>query len=84
MRDHPARRLAASRIARLVGREAPAVKPEQGHYQELPFAVRMRMLRQARRRMTLHQLTDEALWIAIVAAVVIIVATELIVAIGRA
>jgi hypothetical protein len=34
--------------------------------------------------MTLHRLTDEALWIALLAVVGVLVATELIVAVTRA
>jgi len=51
---------------------------------ELPFAVRLRMLRRTRRRMAIRLLTGEALWIALLAGVGIFVATELIVALGRA
>lgn len=56
----------------------------EGRAPELPYAVRLRMLRRARRRMTINRLTDNALWIALIAAAGIIVATELIVAISRA
>lgn len=57
---------------------------EHRHSVELPFAVRLQMLRRSRRRMTFHRLTDNALWVAFLAAMGIFVATGLIAAIGRA
>jgi hypothetical protein len=42
------------------------------------------MLRRSRRRTTLHRLTDEALWVAVLLAMGIFVATEVITALGRA
>jgi hypothetical protein len=55
-----------------------------GTLQELPFDARMRMLRKSRRRMAVQRLTDNVLWIAIVLALGVVVATELIAAVGRA
>jgi hypothetical protein len=42
------------------------------------------MLRRTRRQIIIHRLTDDALWIALLATVGILVATELIATIGRA
>ncbi len=56
----------------------------QSNFSETPFAVRLRMLRRSRRRSTIQRMTDNVLWVAVFAVVGIIVATELIVALGRA
>jgi hypothetical protein len=56
----------------------------RGMFNELSFDARMRRLRRSRRRLTYQRLTDNALWIAIVAGLGIVIATELIAAIGRA
>ena len=51
---------------------------------ELSFDARMRRVRKSRRRLVYQRLTDNALWIAIFGALGIVVATELIAAVGRA
>jgi hypothetical protein len=56
----------------------------RGTLHELPFDARMRMLRRSRRRLTVQRLTDNALWIALLLALGVVVATELIAAVGRA
>lgn len=51
---------------------------------ELPLALRLQRLRRARRRTHMKRLTDEALWIVVGGVLAIVIATELVVAIGRA
>ena len=51
---------------------------------ELSFDARMRRVRKSRRRLVYQRLTDNALWIAIVAGLGVVVATELLAAVGRA
>lgn len=51
---------------------------------ELSFEDRMRRVRRSRRRVVYRRLTDNALWIALVAALGIVVATQLLAAVGRA
>jgi hypothetical protein len=51
---------------------------------ELPFDVRQRMLRRSRRRSTIHRMTSDGLWIALLAGGGIFVLAEVIVAAGRA
>jgi len=51
--------------------------------QELPFEVRLLMLRQSRRRLTVHRLTNNAFWVAVMSAIAIIAAIELMAALGR-
>lgn len=50
----------------------------------LSFDDRLRRLRRSRRRLVFQRLTDNALWIAIVAGLGIVVATQLLAAVGRA
>ena len=56
----------------------------RGTLQELPFETRMRMLRRSRRRLTVQRLADNLIWIVIVVAFGVVVATEFIAAVGRA
>lgn len=53
------------------------------HLGALSFDKRLRLLRRSRRRMTVHKLTDNLLWVAIFAALFAVVATELVVAVAR-
>ena len=55
-----------------------------GTLHALPFEARMRMLRRSRRRLTVQRLTDNVIWIVIVVAFGVVVATEFIAAVGRA
>lgn len=56
----------------------------QDRMAELPFGDRLKMLRRARRRIFVHQLTDNILWVVILVGVGAVVATELIFALARA
>jgi hypothetical protein len=51
---------------------------------ELPFDVRLQMLRKSQRKVTIQRFTATLLWGAVIAAVWIIVATELIAALVKA
>ncbi|MEA2654691.1 MAG: hypothetical protein QOI23_56 [Chloroflexota bacterium] len=51
---------------------------------ELPFDVRQRMLRRSRRRSTIHRMTSDGLWIALLTGGGILVLAEVIVAASRA
>jgi len=71
--------------ARIRNKEAARMnRVVRGTLHELPFDARMRMLRRSRRRLTVQRLTDNALWIALLLALGVVVATELIAAVGRA
>ena len=50
---------------------------------ELPFAVRQRKLRRTRRSRALHYLGANTVWMIVLAGMAVIVAAELIGAIGR-
>lgn len=56
----------------------------QGRLGDLPFEVRLRMLRRARRRLNFLRLTDNMLWLGVFAALGILIATELFVALAKA
>jgi hypothetical protein len=51
---------------------------------ELPFAVRLRMLRRKRRAGAFHRVTAEALWLVVLAAAGALFLTELLGTFGRA
>jgi hypothetical protein len=51
---------------------------------ELPFAVRLEMLRRKRRAGAFRRLTSEALWLVLLAAVGLLFVSGLLGAIGRA
>jgi hypothetical protein len=71
--------------ARIRNREAARMnRVVRGTLQELPFDVRMRILRRSRRRLTVQRLTDNALWIGLLLTLGAVVATELFAAVGRA
>jgi hypothetical protein len=73
------------KVKRALGyREVSRVNRARGQLHELPFDVRLRMLRRSRLRQTAQRLKGEVLWVAVFAAVAIIVATQLIVALVRA
>jgi hypothetical protein len=52
-----------------------------GRPRELPFDVRQKMLRRSRRRSTIHRMTNDGLWIALLAGGGILVLAEVIVAV---
>lgn len=56
----------------------------QGRPRDLPFDVRLRMLRRARRRLNFLRVTDNVLWLGVFAALAIVIATELFVALAKA
>jgi hypothetical protein len=55
-----------------------------GTLHELPFDARMRLMRKSRRRLAVQRITDNVLWIVIVLALGVVVATELVAAVSRA
>jgi len=52
--------------------------------QELPLDIRLYRLRKSRRKLAVQRFTQNVLWVVIVAALGIFIATELMAAIGRA
>jgi hypothetical protein len=56
----------------------------RGRLGDLPFDVRLRMIRRARRRLNLLRATDNVLWLGVFAALGIVIATELFVALAKA
>jgi len=65
-------------------REVARLSRIRGISDELSFDARMRRMRKSRQRLVFQRITDNALWIAIMAALGVVVATELIAAVGRA
>jgi len=55
-----------------------------GRLGDLPFEVRLRRLRRARRRLNLLRMTDNVLWLGLFAALGAVIATELIIALAKA
>jgi hypothetical protein len=51
---------------------------------EVPFAVRLRIIRQRRRGSALHHLTAEALWVVLLTGIGIVIVTQLLGITGKA
>jgi hypothetical protein len=75
-------RLKSSRVIRY--REAARMSRLPQSLQELPLDIRLYRLRKSRRKLAVQRFTQNVLWVVIVAALGIFIATELMAAIGRA
>ena len=56
----------------------------RGISEELSFDARVRRARRSRRRLLYQRVADNAIWVVIVFALSVVVATQLLAAVGRA